>query len=113
MQIERQISWISDVSFYSELPRIEDRGYTVSSIHTHAAGEAWRRPRPNSIAALSAMTAKQYICRSLRVDTAYRADQRRRGPETSALGETSGRNRDPAGYGIAQRLDDDENQGEI
>ena len=29
MQVDRQISWVSDFSFYSELPRIEDRGYTV------------------------------------------------------------------------------------
>jgi Xaa-Pro aminopeptidase len=29
MQVERQMSWISDVSFYSELPRMQDRTYTV------------------------------------------------------------------------------------
>jgi Xaa-Pro aminopeptidase len=29
MQVERQMSWISNVSFYSELPRMQDRTYTL------------------------------------------------------------------------------------
>jgi Xaa-Pro aminopeptidase len=29
MQVERQTSWISNLSFYSELPRMQDRTYTV------------------------------------------------------------------------------------
>lgn len=29
MQIERQISWIQDVRFYTELPRVQDRTYTT------------------------------------------------------------------------------------
>jgi len=29
MQIERQASWISNLSFYSELPRMQDRTYTL------------------------------------------------------------------------------------
>ena len=101
MQVERQSSWISNLSFYSELPRMQDRTYTLGQFtrmlqeKLEAAGlDAGQIGYDSKTPHLASW---QRRCRVFTF-------QRIVGTEATALGEASGRNRHSAGRGHARGL---------